>query len=357
MHLTLSCSIFFCMQKQKQREYDPRSQLVDVLNAIVEKRVNHSIDGLMKEDRVREKIQTNPALRTVLRLGLEKGIIPEQQGVESALKQVEVAIKSAEVTDTLLEERPTGKPGRPPKEAREIQEKLLNSATQQGEYAKLLSDNTYETYLKKMSLTLHRLQITPEQLDETQFTQALLSHMTAEYQLMKEINVPPSVIKQYGHVWSVYHADQIQQDSRRVFGGDEESLPLIRTAAFQLFTKQYPSVEAAKQAYDKKLKEAKQRIRKSQLRELILPNIDGMNTSSVVEAFKPIVERIGSNFEASNMGQEDAQQTAYLTIMQTLQDGETDPTKIVDKIIQKVTKEAAKQAAFTRLTIELPDYW
>ena len=82
-----------------------------------------------------------------------------------------------------------------------------------------------------------------------------------------------------------------------------------------------------------------------------------MNTSSVVEAFKPIVERIGSNFEASNMGQEDAQQTAYLTIMQTLQDGETDPTKIVDKIIQKVTKEAAKQAAFTRLTIELPDYW
>jgi hypothetical protein len=76
--------------------------------------------------------------------------------------------------------------------------------------------------------------------------------------LMKEINVPPSVIRKYGHVWSIHQAD--------------------------------------------------------------------------------------------------AQQTAYLTIMQTLQDGKTYPEKIVDKIIKKVTEEAAKQATFTRLTIKLPDY-
>ncbi len=374
-----------------------RQLVLQTLQKRMEQSVNHSVEHLLTNNEINRHVAKLPALKHVLRFGIASGKIPEQNGHKTALNLIQRALHGGQVANQLDKRKIRGG-GKPPRLAAEVQEALMDTFQQHDQHASLANDKTFAIYLRKMALNLYELGHTAQELKENQLlAHAILDHIITEYQLMHELRVPPQVIRTFGHQFTVFHADQIYRDATRVFGQDEDSKPLARTAAFQLFTKvytsieqakraydahfrdatrvfggdedskrlartaavqlftkKYQSIEHAKRAYDQRLLEVRESARKVQLRGLKVPELTGLSRDKALEALTPAINRIAGNFKSSLLGGEDAKQIAQLAALEILQTGERNPIKIIDAIIQNVTKEAAIYA-FSRVTAPLPE--
>ncbi len=376
-----------------------REGLARSINRLREQRIQEAVNRLLERPAIRDAVGKQAAMIHVLRLNIAKGIIPEQNGQAQAQKILEQARLGGAISDKLLSNRPPSKQGRPPISASHLQDTLAKYAEHHEDAKRLLSDATFAKYLKNMAIVLHTKGHSHKELTENPLlANAILNHVTSEYQLMRELTVPPSIIKTQAHKFTVYHADQTYRDVKREFGDDEETKPLTRTAAFMLLQKlfpnakaiktayqthlesakevfgddeetkpltrtaavmllqnKFPNAKAAKSAFDEKLKQERDRARKIQVKDLALPFLSGLERDAALERLGPIISQIGDNFSRSDLGKPDAMQTARLEALLLLGAGERDAEIIVNAMITKVTKEAATYAAFRNITIPLPE--
>ena len=375
-----------------------RERIAGAIHDIIRRRVEMASSRLLENPEIRLQVERMPALKHILAHNIAKGVIPETGGEGKARELIEKARVAGVLSGKLSSDRPVFGVGRPPAQVALLQQALRERARTHELAARLSKEKAFSSYLSKMALVLHKLGNTHQELaGSPALSQAVLDHIAAEYQLMKEAGVPPSIIKKYGHSFTVFHADDIYKNSHKIFGRDAESEPLVRTAAVQVFMKKYESVEAAKKAYDSHLIEAKKqfgrdaeseplvrtaafqvfmkkyesveaakkaydlkfaeeraRARKVQIKDLVLPELAGLQRDRAVELLKPIIERIGHNFSESDLGTEDAEQAARLSAIELLETGERNSEKILDTMIGEVTKQAAIYAAYRINTRQLP---
>ncbi|MBI5037066.1 hypothetical protein HZC09_07030, partial [Candidatus Micrarchaeota archaeon] len=234
----------------------PTRLLVETIKRIQTGRVDRAVNNLLENPRIRAAVNKETALKHVLRAGIASGKLPERNGEKNALQLIEYALLAGRVAEK-LEQRTQGRVGKPPKAALNLQETLAEYTRQHPTAKTMLNDKNFSAYLKNMGLTLHRQGYAARELEQNPLlAHAVLDHVTTEYQLMQQVGVPASIIKKYGHAMTVFQADQVYKDATKTFGEDEESKPLVRTAAFQLFMKKYSTIQEAKKAYDKHLKDA-----------------------------------------------------------------------------------------------------
>ncbi len=235
---------------------EEKRAILGQLTKRIEHKINQSTTHLLEDATVKAHVAQRPELKHVLRMAIARGTIPENGGVQKARELIQQAVHGAEIANK-LENRIKRRDGRPPKPAQELQTELKEQAHTHEQASKLMKDTTFRTYLHKMALNLHELGHETQELQRNpSLANAILDHITTEYQLMRQLDVPPSIIKKSGHQFTVFHADQVYRDATRVFGSDKHTKPLVRTAAIQLLTRQYASVEEAKKAYDEHIKDA-----------------------------------------------------------------------------------------------------
>ena len=178
-------------------------------------------------------------------------IVPQARGtsLKSAL--------SSQLAGKLLDGGRIIKRGKRPDAVIELAEILAANAAVHDVNAHL-KDPTFVTYLKKMAWPLHGAGYSGQQLGENPIlAEAILDHIKAEFDLFKELGVSPYIIRTYGHSFSIFHADAVCRDVKRLFGSDPETKTLVKTAAFMVFRKAYASALDAKKAYDSHLADAK----------------------------------------------------------------------------------------------------
>ncbi|MCX8195158.1 MAG: hypothetical protein N3G22_03580 [Candidatus Micrarchaeota archaeon] len=73
---------------------------------------------------------------------------------------------------------------------------------------------------------------------------ALIEHAKAEYELFNGW-LPDSIIKKNGWTRTVFELYEILQQAQSVFGAEESTRELIRTAANLVWNKNYPSIQSA----------------------------------------------------------------------------------------------------------------
>lgn len=319
-------------------------------------RVENAVSRLLKANTIRRVVEQNTALKHVLQYGVLNGSIPETNGESKAKQMLDQARLAGKVSAELLEDRPKTSPGRPTQTAASVQEALKEGSAKHVQARALVDDTTFSSYLKNMALILHARGYNAEELRENQgLMHAILDHVTTEYQLMKDVTVPNSIIKTQGHKLTAFQAHETYRDVDREFGKDPELEPIKRTAAVMLLQKLFKNAKEASESFAEKLKEERDRARKIQLGDLELPYLNGLARDEALDRLQPLIAIIGKNFKDSALGRADAEQTARLEALELLEAGERDAEIIVNAMITKTTKEAAAYSAFRKITVEMPE--
>ncbi len=237
---------------------EPKRVVFSALTQSIEHRINQSTTRLLQDPKIKQHIQRNPALKHALHMAIARGEIPEHGGVEKAHEVIQQALHGAKIANK-LETRIQRRRGKPHKLAQELQAELRKQAHLHEQASKLIKNATFAAYLRKMALNLHALGHTAQNLQQNNsLAMAILDHITAEYQLMKDLGVPNSIIKRHAHKFSIFQVNGIYKDCHREFGDNEETRPLVRTAAHLLFQKKFRDAKEAKRTYQKHLKAAQQ---------------------------------------------------------------------------------------------------
>lgn len=166
---------------------------------------------------------------------------------------------SKELSDELLTTPRFDTPrGGPSQRITEIQDEVLGFITADQRYQSLREDGVFMNFAKKMCIIAARF-ANFEAADlsrNPQKTETFIEHLVAHFQLLREADVPSSIIKSYAHGFSVFEVGQILTEAQTVFGADPDSEGLIRTAAGLVFHKKYSSIAEAKEAYNNAFYEA-----------------------------------------------------------------------------------------------------
>ena len=235
-------------------------KLISAIGNIKEIKAEAVQRQILADKKVSLILDVRPELRVVIRDRIEKGELGKEDH-EKATRILEKARISAELS-ILLDSRPELKRGGPTRSVRNLKvalkEGLDRYASINDQANCLASDTTYNQFLMKMCLVLDKIGITKDKVtDNPLLMGALLDHTFSEFILMGEAGLKDSIISTNGHNFTFFHANEVYAEARRVFGSEEDSEPLVRTAAIMLFTKSYKSIHDAKSAYDNHISEAR----------------------------------------------------------------------------------------------------
>ena len=155
---------------------------------------------------------------------------------------------SSYVSCVLLDMRSVAK-GRPPAGTVAFMDYVLLACHQ-----RLLADKAFEKYLSGLSRVYCSSGGETNQ-NRAGIAIALIEHAKAEYELMGSW-LPKSVVKSNSWCSTVFDLYSILEQAHETFGTDKSTEDVVKTAALLVWNKKYPSIQDAKAAYDKHLKDA-----------------------------------------------------------------------------------------------------
>ncbi|MBI5226457.1 hypothetical protein HY994_04445 [Candidatus Micrarchaeota archaeon] len=230
------------------------SEAIHLLRKHVQTKLETALNELRSDEKISALLQKHPHCSAILRLGLLSGEIPGTNGSSAAWNMLQKAMVSSDLTTELEQRVPLTNQATP--SARRLQKRLWESIERCG--PKCLTEPSFRVFAHRMGHELRLLGRKPEELEGNPATaKAFAEHVITEYELLRELQVSPTIIKNYGHVISAFHADSLINNAILEFGTDEKSKPLAKTAFNLVVNRRYPDMKAAKKAYDECLEFAK----------------------------------------------------------------------------------------------------
>lgn len=168
----------------------------------------------------------------------------------------DVRFQSIRIAKKLEGARPYSRGGIPT-EAVTMAELLIHNAESHSTAKALLGDPHFQRYLKNMTKLLQRKGITEKEIrDNKTLESSILDHITTEWELLKESEMPTSLIHKVGHHHSVFDVAEMYREAKMLFGEDPETEPLVRSAACLVLQGKYDSLRHAFDTYSEALKNA-----------------------------------------------------------------------------------------------------
>ena len=192
-----------------------RTGLFEAVQSRLLSRYTATVERLIVSAELHDKGDSAPGFRNGLRQKLLQGEIAEDASPRLVQEYFIAYKRYLEIEQDLAKGRPKLRSGGFPESLATLREELVRSfkdgANTRPEFAELLKDSAFLTFVQRMASAMYDgSDLRPSEFDKNRFLRGeILEHLAAEFRLVQQSDMPPSLRRDNAHKRSVLALNDI----------------------------------------------------------------------------------------------------------------------------------------------------